>query len=79
MMGHPDAAWNPNYYEAPIGLGDNEPCRHVIKRVSSTSTGRARYSILGDSCSYCGRIMRSAVDISWSDYIWVRRWNQRIK
>ena len=73
---HPDAAWSP-YYMAPDGL-PNEPHKHVPSehcRVGPTSR-RKSFMIGVKSCS-CGRIMRSYEDITWREYFWVRRWNEK--
>ena len=62
---------------APAGV-DWDPCRHFLRRVRVGPTGgRKRFMLLVDSCAHCSRIMRSAYDLSWREYDWVRRWNLR--
>lgn len=71
---HPDIAWSRNYV-APAGL-PGEPCRHFAgRRMKVGPTGSKRFMILADTCGWCGHVMRSAQDLSWQEYSWVRRLN----
>lgn len=76
-MSHPDAAWSPFEYVGPAGL-EIEPCRHSSRRMRVGPTGRRATSILADSCGLCGRVVRTVRDVSWQEYIWLRRWNARV-
>lgn len=74
-MSHPDSAWSP-YYVGPVGIGEDEPCLHVSTRMSvGPNSRKRRFWIQSDNCLRCGRILRSARDLSWREYDWVRRWN----
>lgn len=76
MSAHPDTAWSP-WYASPVGV-DGEPCRHYGIRMRVGPTSRKRtFMILVDNCARCGRILRSARDLSWKEYEWVRRSNAR--
>ena len=68
--------WSSTYF-APVGI-DGDPCRHslVRQRVGPTSKSKS-FMILVDCCGRCGRIVRSQQDLSWQQYIWVRRLNWR--
>lgn len=74
-MMHPDVAWSLTY-EAPAGIA-GDPCRHTHGtrcRVGPTSRRRS-FMILVDSCGWCGRVLRTAEDVTWQEYAWLRRRN----
>lgn len=69
--------WSSTYF-SPAGV-EGEPCRHHVmmrQRIGPYSRSKT-FMILVGSCGWCGRIVRSYEDLSWQQYIWVRRLNQR--
>ena len=62
-------------YHAPQGI-TGEVCRHSSQR-RRLGPSNGKFMVLADSCGWCGRILRSAQDLTWPQYIWIRRWNQR--
>jgi len=66
-------------YIAPTGLKD-ETCAHIFlrrERVGPTSRKKS-WMVLVDTCYRCGRHGRSAEDLTWPQYVWLRRWNSRV-
>ena len=76
-MTHPDAAWSPFNYIGPAGV-EGDPCRHygTRKRIGPYSRSKT-FMLLVDSCVWCGHVLRTAEDVSWEQYIWLRRSNSR--
>ena len=74
-MNHPDESFS-RFYCATDGL-QNEKCLHVARRNRTGPTGRKTFYVLSDSCERCGRILKTAQDINWKTYFWIRRWNER--
>jgi hypothetical protein len=76
-MSHPDTAWSPNRYVGPRGV-EGDPCRHYGQRQRVGPYSKAKtFMLLVDSCCWCGHIMRTAEDVSWQEYFWIRRSNAR--
>lgn len=70
-----DLKWH-GHYVAPDGV-EGEPCRHAERRCGIGPTGNKVPMFSADVCWRCGRILRSVRDISWRQYFWVRRHNDR--
>jgi hypothetical protein len=75
-MSHPDSAFS-QWYSAPDGI-EGDPCHHALTRIGVGPTSRRRvWRIAVDQCYRCSRIVRSARDLTWRQYDWIRRWNNR--
>lgn len=64
-------------YVSPKGLR-GEPCgcwTTGAERVGPTCDRIDMFSAA--TCDRCSRIMRSRQDLSWQQYVWARRWNDR--